>query len=270
MDLSFPFYRKEFRPAKPVLASNAIAGLRKSVKVFNQTRLYSFGSGVTAVVQGKGVLLTMLLAKLNLGAAVVMALVLCDGPAPRTIRVPSEVEGRLLGIFTEIKPGDKVADKDVIVVGEQKYRRLREGDTVKTGQLLARVNDALARDDVDIAEAKIVAAEADMLTSRKTKEEAKQRLDSMNAARARVTADGSMEDLRAAKLTYERYFEEEVAKKANLTVTQRQLSKARTQLKMYEIRSPVDGIVKAVHLQRGEGVKQLETVLEILPLDDDR
>jgi multidrug efflux pump subunit AcrA (membrane-fusion protein) len=213
----------------------------------------------------------MLLAKLKLGGgAVMVALLLCDGPAPRTVRVPSEVDGRLLGIFTEIKPGDKVADKDVIVVGEQKYRRLREGDAVKAGQLLARVNDALARDDVDIGEAKMAAAEADMLASRKAKEEAKQRWDSVNDAIARVRGTPSYEDIRAAKLAYDRCAQEEVAKKANVAVAQRQLSKARTQLKMYEIRSPVEGVIKAVHLQRGEGVKQLETVLEILPLDDDK
>ncbi len=262
------------------------------------------GVGVSAgaVALAKGVMRTMFLAKLKLGAAFVVALLLCGGagglafygaaqaagpqrglpapgsdpqpapsaPVPRPIRVPSEVDGRLLGIFTEIKPGDKVADKDVIVVGEQKYRRLREGDTVKAGQLLARVNDALARDDVDIAAAKAAAAEADVVTSSKAKDEAKQRLDSMTDAITRVQGAYSNEDLRGAKLTYARFVQEEVAKKANVIVAQRQLNQAQTQLKMYEIRSPVDGVVKVVHIQKGEGVKRLETVVEILPSDDDK
>jgi RNA polymerase sigma factor (sigma-70 family) len=191
-------------------------------------------------------------------------------PVPRTIRVPAEVDGRLLGVFTEIKPDDKVAEKDVVVVGKQKYRRLREGDAVKAGQLLARVNDALALDNVDVAEAKTAAAEAEVLTTLKTKEEAKQRWDSMVEACKRFKDAFPNEEVRGAELTYNRYVQEEVAKKANVIVAQRQLSQARTQLKMYEIRSPVDGVIKTVHLRSGEAVKRLETVLEILPLDDDK
>ncbi len=193
-------------------------------------------------------------------------------PAPvlRTIKVPSEVDGRLLGILTEINPDDKVADKDVVVVGKQKYRRLREGDTVKTGQLLARVNDVLALDELAIMEARTVAAEADLLTTVKTKEDAKSRLDGMAEAIKRVPNAYSQEDIRGAKLTYERYAQEVVAKQANVVVAQRQQNQARTQLKMYEIRSPVDGVVKTIHFRQGEAVKRLETVLEILPADDDK
>jgi len=265
------------------------------------------GVSAGAVALTKGVLRTMLLAKLKLGVAVLLALTLCGGAgglavygaagtagqprgtlaplaaaapapqqalsgsapaAPRTIKVPCEVDGVLLGIFTEIKPNDKVAETDVVAVGNQKYRRLREGDTVKAGQLLARVNDVLACDDVGIAEARTAAAEAEMITSRKTKEEALQRRDGMLQAIKANPLAYSKEDIRCASLTYERYVQEEVAKKANLVVAQLQLGQTRTQLKMYEIRSPVDGVVKTIHLRKGEAVKRLEAVLEIQPLDD--
>jgi RNA polymerase sigma factor (sigma-70 family) len=263
------------------------------------------GLSAGAVALAKGELRSMFFAKLKLAVAVLLALTICggagglasyrvaeaaapprglpappnapvpgaqaapDAPAPpRTTRVPSEVDGRLLGVFTEIKPDEKVAEKDVIVVGNQKYRRLREGDAVKAGQLLARINDLLARDDVDIVEARVAVAEAEVVTTVKTKEEAGNRFEGMVVANKRTPGTYSQEDVRGAKLTYDRYVQEEVAKRANVVATQRQLNQARTQLKMYEIRSPVDGIVKAIHFRKGEAVKRLETVLEILPDDD--
>jgi multidrug efflux pump subunit AcrA (membrane-fusion protein) len=191
-------------------------------------------------------------------------------PVTRTIRVPSQVDGLLLVIFTEIMPNEKVAPRDVIVVGKQKYRRLREGDKVKAGQLLARVNDALALDDVAIAEAKITVAEAELKTSAAMKEESKRRLALLEELRkkggVRVVTE---EDHGIARVTVERYVQEEVAKKASVTELQGQLRRARTQLKMHEVRSPADGVIKTILFQRGEAVKRLETVLEILPSDDD-
>ena len=43
---------------------------------------------------------------------------------------------------------------------------------------------------------------------------------------------------------------------------------ADVRVKLCEIRSPVRGVLKTVHVQKGEAVKRLETVLEILPSDD--
>jgi RNA polymerase sigma factor (sigma-70 family) len=262
------------------------------------------GASAGAVALAKGVLRTMFFAKLKLGVAVVLALALCGGagglvfyhlaeaaasppratplplgaplpappasaePTPRTIRVPSEVDGKLLGIFTEIKVGEKVAEKDVIVVGQQKYRRLREGDQVAEGQLLARVNNTTALADLTIAEAKIEVARAELQTSIQTNKEAQNRYQRIAEANAKQPGTYSPGEEDGAKLTWERYKQEEVAKKANVTVTQAELSQAKTRLEMYEIRSPVRGVLKVIHVQKGEAVKKLETVVEILPLDE--
>jgi multidrug efflux pump subunit AcrA (membrane-fusion protein) len=192
-------------------------------------------------------------------------------PVTRTIRVPSQVDGVLLGIFTPFTSNDKVAARDVIVVGKQKYRRLREGDKVKEGQLLARVNDALARDDVAIAEAKVTAAEAELKATTAMKEESKRRLAILDAIKSkRPPGVYSDEDISDARVTIERYTLEETLRKANVSVVQRQLRQAQTQLKMYEISSPADGVIKTIYFRKGEAVKRLETVLEILPNDDDR
>jgi multidrug efflux pump subunit AcrA (membrane-fusion protein) len=145
---------------------------------------------------------------------------------------------------------------------------LREGDKVIAGQLLARVNDAVAFDEVDIVEARVAVAEAELVTTVKTKEEAANRFGGMVNTNKRAPNTYSPDDVSSAKLTYERYVQEEVANKAKVVVAQKQLSQARAQLKMYEIRSPVDGVVKVIHFRTGEAVKRLETVLEILPDDD--
>jgi multidrug efflux pump subunit AcrA (membrane-fusion protein) len=192
-------------------------------------------------------------------------------PVTRTIRVPSQVDGVLLGIFSPITSNDKVAARDVIVVGKQKYWRLREGDKVKAGQLLARVNDALALDDVAIAEAKVTMAEAESKTATAMKDESKRHLAILDAnRRKRPPGVYSDEDISIARVTFGRYTLEETLRKANVSVVQRQLRQAQTQLKMYEIRSPADGVIKTIYFRKGEAVKRLETVLEILPNDDDR
>jgi RNA polymerase sigma factor (sigma-70 family) len=268
------------------------------------------GVSTEAVALAKGVSREMFIAKLKLGAAVVLALILCGGaggiafygaakagcllrgssitstasalgagqalaraaqplPVTRTIRVPGQVDGQLLGILTEIVPNDKVAARDVVVVGKQKYRRLREGDKVKEGQLLARIDDALALEDVVIAEAKVTAAEAERRTSEAMREESKRRLALLDSKRSKAgVRDVTEEDYGIARVTVERFTQEERAMRARVTEMQGQLRRAKMQLKMHEIRSPADGVIKTIYFRKGEAVKRLETVLEILPSDD--
>jgi multidrug resistance efflux pump len=66
----------------------------------------------------------------------------------------------------------------------------------------------------------------------------------------------------------ERFTQEERAKRATVTEVQGQLRRAQTQLKMHQICSPADGVIKSIYFRKGEAVKRLETVLEILPSDD--
>jgi macrolide-specific efflux system membrane fusion protein len=179
------------------------------------------------------------------------------------------VDGIVMGIFTEIKPNEKVADKDVIHVkvggADRQYRRLREGDTVVEGQLLARINDTVAVDKVTVAEAKILVAKAELQTSTATKNEALKRFQQIAAARQKNPGAFSAEEESGAKLTYERYVQEEKAKEAGVVQGQVELQGAQRMLNSYQIHSPVSGIITTIHKQKGEAVKSLETVLEILP-----
>jgi RNA polymerase sigma factor (sigma-70 family) len=237
------------------------------------------GASAGAVTLAKGVMRTMFLAKLKWVGAFALALVACGAgglaiyqaaeagnppnrsstkaptpstqpapagviqaaPAIRNIRVPSRVEGLLERVY------------------------VKEGAKVKAGQPLALVENSLAINDVEIAAAKAAAARADLAAALATKEEAKARLDRMLKLHGQNAV--TPEDLGSTKLTYQRYTQEHAAKEQELVVMQAQLGQARNRLQMHEIRSPIDGIITTIHVQTGEAVKRLETVVEVQPLE---
>jgi RNA polymerase sigma factor (sigma-70 family) len=184
------------------------------------------------------------------------------------VEVPSRRDGVLLVIGTEIKDGEKVPTEQLIVVKvegeEKKYRRLREGDTVEEGQLLARVDDALARDEVASKKTAVDVAKADWEASIRARDEALERYKTLNNLYNQPLGKPvSLEDLRGAKLTYDRYFFEEISKKAAIAKAEAELRQAQTVLRMHEIRSPVRGVLRDIYKNRGEAVKALEPVVQI-------
>jgi RNA polymerase sigma factor (sigma-70 family) len=155
-------------------------------------------------------------------------------PDPAAVfNVPSQREGVLLVVGREVKAGAKTPANLLVTVkvdGEVKrYRRLRVGDMVEEGQLLARVDDRLARLDLEVQESKLEAAKADV--------------------DAAVQAKTAVEGVKS--------------KVAAVRQAQAGLKEAQIVLEMYEIRSPVRGVVKAILKSRGEAVKSLETVVQI-------
>jgi RNA polymerase sigma factor (sigma-70 family) len=186
------------------------------------------------------------------------------------LRVPSQHDGIVRVIGTEIKEGDKVPPEQTITIkinGEvRKYRRLKKGDKVEEGQLLARLDDDLARADVAIQIAKVRAAKAEKVSSEKTRDEAQQRYETQKKllrAGNNGTSGTTAEDLRGALLQVIRYTEETVSKEEAIKVAEQELNKARKVLEMYEIRSPSRGVIKAIYRRPGEAVKALETVFLI-------
>src|SRR5205823_13437408 len=95
-------------------------------------------------------------------------------------KVATSREGVIAFVSTEIKEGENIpADQKVLVsVGKEikQYRRLKIGDRAEPGQLLARVDDRLARDEMTTKENKVLAAKADLVVSEKTLAEARERL----------------------------------------------------------------------------------------------
>jgi RNA polymerase sigma factor (sigma-70 family) len=138
---------------------------------------------------------------------------------------------------------------------------VKEGDIVKEGQLLFRLDDSLAAADVKIQEARVEAARADAIASEKTKDESYQRWDTQK--RLLTKSATSMEDVRSVELTYIRYRQEEISKREALTVALQEMAKAKLFLETYTVRSPAAGVIHEIHKRRGEAVNRLETVLLI-------
>jgi RNA polymerase sigma factor (sigma-70 family) len=179
--------------------------------------------------------------------------------------VVSRREGLLLFIGTEIQPGDKPPAAAVIAVTvgdvERKYRRLKEGDRVEEGQLLGRIEDDLARDDLAIKAAKLDAAKADWVAAEKVRDEASDRY-ALVAQAAKQGAITEME-VRAAKSALQRDAADVDSKKAAAEVAALEKRRAERVVAMHEIRSRVRGIITRVYKHPGEGVKSLEPVLQV-------
>ena len=188
--------------------------------------------------------------------------------------VPSQRDGVVMFIGTEITDGQQVPTYDVfeIQMGETKrrFRRLKEGDPVQQDQLVALVDDTLARADEAIKAAKVASAEADETASVKTREEAKQRWETQrklygsNAGGMRAT---SQEDMRGAELTYFKYVYEVISKTEAIKVAKQEVIQAQKTVSMYEVRPKISGIVKQINKHVGEAVKSLEPVLQVQNYD---
>ena len=180
----------------------------------------------------------------------------------KRVRVPSLEDGIVLAIGSEVKKGTPQGQVFKVRVGkeERTYRRLREGDKVKEGQMLAQLDDRLARNSLDYAQARLKAAEADWKAAQATGMEAQARLARLDDLRRRNKPAVSPEDYSAAVLTRDKHREEEVSKKEGVNAAQLEVERAQTLLERYTIRSPVSGVVRRILKHRGEAVRKGATI----------
>jgi WD40 repeat protein len=170
-------------------------------------------------------------------------------PARRRARPtadPVVIQDCRLAIFEK---EDVASERDGILLSVH----VKEGDIVKPGQLLARLKDDLARDDLAIQQAKVASAKADARASEKTRDEAKVRFDHQIVLKQQNAT--STEDYAAAQALYWRYYYEAISKNEAIGLSERERNKAATTLRMYEIRSAIHGMVKAVYKRPGEAIK---------------
>jgi RNA polymerase sigma factor (sigma-70 family) len=259
------------------------------------------GRAVAGVLSAKvvalteGVLRVMLLTKLKVVAALLLAvsvfgtgaLLLNQGAGPQPAsaaptpdekqnlaEVPSLRDGVILVIGTEIKDGEDVPANRVVKVevggAMKKYRRLRVGDTIEERQLLGRVDDQLARDELDIKKTKLNAAKAEYEASIKGREEAKQRYETLvKLYRGATPGSAAYEEVRQAKFQADHYYYEAISKGEAIKIAELEVKQTQTTLAMHEIRSRVRGVIRKIYKHPGEAVKNLEPVFQIeLPPDD--
>jgi WD40 repeat protein len=167
-------------------------------------------------------------------------------------------------VYRKLRAGDDFTPGRVALGYVMKpYRKLYEGDVVKAGDLVAQVDTVLARDEVLTKLAKLDVAEAELRTSTKTKDEAKNRYDRMVRANNFKPGTYAQEDVDGGLLTWQRYVEEETAKGAALYSAKRELNAAVSILNKHEIRADRSGVIKVIYKRENEAVKNLDPVLQI-------
>jgi RNA polymerase sigma factor (sigma-70 family) len=260
--------------------SPAVAGLTEGVhKAMNMDRLKVVAMVLLALgvlAAGAGLLAYQLLAAEPAGGAEEKQANAPQKPAGQRkvkvrVKVPGQRDSVVLMIGTEIKEGEKVpADQVVTVkVGDrvERYRRLQEGDTVEEGQLLARLDDRLARNQWAIQKQKVLIRKAEMRGAVSLTDVYKaevKRLDEINRV-ARMAV--SPTEYAVARAQLEKYAQEAVARKEAVKLAELEMEQARLILELYEIRSPARGVIRILYRQPGEAVKAFDPVvlIEVAP-----
>src|SRR5207245_9351724 len=98
--------------------------------------------------------------------------------------------------------------------------------------------------------------------SHKTRDEAEQRWKTNNYLYTQQKGVVSLEDVRGAKLTWDRYIYESISKIQAINVAAAELKQAETTLEMHSLRSKIPGRIRAVYKNKGEAVKN-DPVLQV-------
>lgn len=179
----------------------------------------------------------------------------------------SQRDGVLWFNGTQIGPGEEVTPNVLLTIvsggKEMKFRRLKEGDRVRTGQLLAQLDDRVARDELDVQQAKLMVAEADRHSLEKHRDEAKTQYDTAVRLYGKDAKAISLEQVQFAKLAWEKYYYEEVSKREQVTLASAEVKRAQRIVGMHEIRNSVNGVIRKIYKHPGEAVKQLEPLFQI-------
>ena len=191
----------------------------------------------------------------------------CQVTLSETQNVPSKNSGRLMHFCTELLPGE-VVSSDQIIERERpnsptkvKYRRLKEGDFIKAGQLLAYLDDKLA-----VAQ---LAIEVATIEANKSKLEAAKQLKNASREEWQMYFDlsskgaGSLADLRRSKAQYDKSVADEADAAGQLLKAHEDRNKAQVVLDEHEIRSTINGKINRFYRKPGESIRELESVAEV-------
>ncbi len=182
------------------------------------------------------------------------------------INIPSQTDGIVLVLGTEIKDGDKVPANEVITVKidgqDRRYRRLKVGDKVEEGQVIGRVDDRLARFEVEACTAHLKAAEERRKISELVRDEAMVRIRILRELCTKTPGSVSPEEMRGAETLVSTSTTEQILRAGEVKLAEVNVKKAELLLSQYEIRA-VRGEVTAILKRRGEAVRAYETVVRI-------
>jgi RND family efflux transporter MFP subunit len=127
---------------------------------------------------------------------------------------------------------------------------VEEGMRVTAGQVLARLDDAVPRRQLDLAEAQLASARSSLREIEVRRREAKLGLDrAEDLSRAGVSSQAALD---AAQAEHDSQVARLEAERDRVAVAERQVALARQELEDTVIRSPFDGVAISKNAQPGE------------------
>lgn len=177
------------------------------------------------------------------------------------VDVPTKEEGTIEWIGVEATPAEiKSLPRTELHVHnrtETVYRRLRIGEPVKAGQVIALLNDERAALEFEIALSNIEGA-------KKEQEAAKKAIEHYDTnVKIELKAGSSTQQLVAARANLARAEAEEASKVWTVKRTEGEAKKAKGKLDFHAIRAPIAGRVVQIVKQPGEGVKVTEPIMQL-------
>lgn len=142
---------------------------------------------------------------------------------------------------------------------------LEPGDAVKEGQVIASLDAARAKLEVDRWTARVEADRALIEQRRAELARAERDLDRIEQLARRASAGES--ELDSARTEVESRRAQAAAAEADLRVSESELALAKRRLTDMEIRAPFDGRVVAKHTEAGQWVSQGSSIVTIVSLD---
>jgi WD40 repeat protein/biotin carboxyl carrier protein len=182
--------------------------------------------------------------------------------------VPSKNSGRLLYLCTDILPGEAMPSADQIIEHPRtkvKYRRLKEGDSIKKGQLIGFLDDKLAAAKKSIEVATITANEAKEKAAERVREAAQEEyVMYYNLQKKGGAAEAEVRRTKAQMHKAEADVEDA---RGQLLKSREDFQMAQVVLEEHEVRSTIPGKINRFFRRAGESIKELDPVAEVQNLD---
>ena len=186
----------------------------------------------------------------------------CQVTVPYTENVPSKNDGKFFDVVTELRPGEleRLPASEVFTSpfdATKKYRRLHEGDTVVPGQLVALLDERIAKSAYDAAQSNLSAANLSLTAAKEVVKAAVDQFDIQN----KLGPSGSKIEIAefAKRASEAKKSLADIQGLADKAVPE--LQKATITLQDHEIRATIGGVIKAIYKRPGEAVKALEPLV---------
>lgn len=184
------------------------------------------------------------------------------------VQVPAQVDGTIDLIAVPLEKGAPTDPNDPEIVYHPRdpkmaYRRLRENDVVRKGQLLARLDEQLVHLTIIQNKALIQAAEEAIVAAKESEDAQQKAYDLLKNIKGAVSESEKLNSIALVA----RYKENRVSARKDLEKFRGELSTAEAQLRRHFVQSPINGRVVKLLKSPGEFAKAGETIVEIQATD---